>query len=272
MTVLDRESILKLVEDKYSGPTDKDSSWFIKYMLKTEDGSAFKIKGEASCNEEIVFKIKEIIQDIRYRSDQLLIGVYVYSTSVGDKEPYPMHALNFESLYWQSFISDEREYEMYDCDWGREKQLEDFIFSADGKDYILEEDAIAYLILEQVLIVKNTHYMINSCKSPHKWVPSDLKTPVLFVDISDILYPGSDRYCITSGDKCIQANEMYLLLKDHLKSKKFGRVRWTCRKRNMQPQSVWVNLMKHVGEWDEEMESFRKNSDQLRITKTYDES
>ena len=147
-----------------------------------------------------------------------------------------------------------------DPNWGGDKTLEDFLYTVDGKDYILEGDMLGYLLIEELLMPVKRPYVQNPWQSREDWEISKEDTTILVANTSDILFQGNNAHEIKSSSKCNEDNEAFQLLKEHLRSKRFGRVRWTCRKSYMQPWQRCKRDMQLAGEWDEEMERLPKNA------------
>ena len=121
-----------------------------------------------------------------------------------------------------------------------------FIFEVDGKEYPKETSIVIKLLQDDVLFVMGSGQFFDA--------PDDKQPAALYVNCND-LFEWACADC-----EPLPVNELLPIIKMHLADPKWGTVKWSCIRRNLQPQLPIVERMKNDGAWDDAMESLPKNS------------
>ena len=66
------------------------------------------------------------------------------------------------------------------------QNIEDFISRYDDLTLFNAEKAIAFLLLEKMAFLNNRRYIVNDWDPKEKWVVTDKRTTVVFLNCSDI--------------------------------------------------------------------------------------
>jgi len=116
----------------------------------------------------------------------------------------------------------------------------------EGKKHWYHEKLLEYLLKKRLVFCNSRHYLcLDGSKQP--------KTTVIFANCNDVFEWGcADAETITIDE----FPELYRL---HEENKRWGAMKWVCKKRNLQPQKPIVIDMKKDGYWDKELESLEKN-------------
>ena len=139
-------------------------------------------------------------------------------------------------------------------------KLSDFILDMSEHnmaDSFLTNEAISYLMNQEVLFANSRPYVNNPWMPKEKWETSE-ETLVLFVSCGDTFaWGGSDAESITYSENI--GSEIYQLLEYYLENRTYGVTKWVCIKRNQQPQKPLADSMKRDGIWNDIMESLPHN-------------
>ncbi len=134
----------------------------------------------------------------------------------------------------------------------------------------MEEDALAYLLKEDVLFFNTREYITPDWDKNKRKEGEERKleicgeTIVLFVNCNDTFaWACADAECICEDE----IEDLYVFCKMY----KFGSDRWVCLKRNEKPQKPLVDMMKKENEWDELMENLLDNQYDIFYKKKYEE-
>lgn len=149
-------------------------------------------------------------------------------------------------------------------------KIDDFIheFESDGKRHVFfdRDKAMALLLLDNVCNTDSRRYLEVDWGPRDDWEVGQDPTTVIFVNANDVFaWAVSDCVEVTSGDEVHQdddgegKNELYELLKEHLADRRWGSIKWICKKRNMGPQSPIVRDMIKDGAWTPDMQSLPHN-------------
>ena len=116
-------------------------------------------------------------------------------------------------------------------------EANDLFFDMDGKDFVVESNAIAILSFYEVVFpyYKDGHMCLAvNCNDVFAWACADAES-------------------IESEE------ELIALTKEVIKDTKYGSVKWVAKKRNCKPQRPLINVMKSDHLWCDEMESLPPN-------------
>jgi hypothetical protein len=122
-----------------------------------------------------------------------------------------------------------------------------YFYYKDGSTIFVEERALSYLLLEDVLFPNSFPYAYNEGDKLHP------ATITLFVNCSDTFAWGC-----TDGEN-ITLDEIEDLYKMWRASPIYGPTKWVCIKRNEKPMKPLEESMKKAGIWDPKMESLKPN-------------
>ena len=139
--------------------------------------------------------------------------------------------------------------------------LENFLVHVDDDESFLMDEALAYLIHQEVCFINFRPYAETGWADDdkEKWIYGS-KTVVVFVALSDVFsWASSDAECLESE------NDIRTLLESYLKDSRYGVILWVCKKRKEQPQKALIEMMKKEGAWDDEMEALPSNKVDARI-------
>lgn len=128
----------------------------------------------------------------------------------------------------------------------------------DGKEQHAcnEEIILAKLLIDNVLFCNTRPYVgLNpkTWKGYGDYSNIEPETIVLFVNANDVFVWGS------ADAETITAHELPDLYRMHMADKKWGSLKWVCKKANLQPQGPIIRDMKKDGSWCDLMESLPKN-------------
>lgn|ERR1035437_6318202 len=115
------------------------------------------------------------------------------------------------------------------------------------ENYFDEEEALADLLKDNIIFPNEREYSSKIFDREYKG-----KTIVLFAICNDIFGPAADAEDLTLEE----LKSLHQLWKE---DKKWGSVKWICKKRNLQPWPRIKELMIKEGVWDETLESLEKN-------------
>ncbi len=121
--------------------------------------------------------------------------------------------------------------------------------------YCLEEEAIAWLLINEILFLNNVSTWNNE------------ETTAVFVNCGDTFaYACSDAETIkfSDGDRDSEIIQLYEMCKENLK---YGSTKWCCMKRNQKPIKELVDMMKEAGVWCEKMENLKDNQYEINVRK-----
>lgn len=126
---------------------------------------------------------------------------------------------------------------------------------------VSEELALSCLLASGVFFLNNVDISYTYKRNKPEY------TTAVYVNASDIFMWGcADAQAIDSSDNESPSEiiELYKLWKEH---DQWGAVKWLALKRNLQPQSPVIDLMKKANYWDDSLDSLPLNPDKL-IAKT----
>ena len=139
-------------------------------------------------------------------------------------------------------------------------KLSDFVLDMSTHnlpDSFLVEEAISYLLNQEVLHANSRPFISNPWMPREKWEIGE-ETLVLFVLCGDTFaWGGSDSEPVTYSEDI--DSELYKLLEFHLENKTYGVTKWVCIRRNQQPQKPLADAMKRQNVWNDVMESLPHN-------------
>lgn len=131
-----------------------------------------------------------------------------------------------------------------------------------------EEIALAKLLVDDICFLNTRPYVSftgwpKNGKEPNwDYTPDNCKkTTVVFVNCNDVwFWACADAEPVTT-------TEIPDLYRMHIQNKKWGSLKWACKKRDMQPQAPIRRDMKKEGAWCELMESLPPNPDDKQSQK-----
>ena len=124
-------------------------------------------------------------------------------------------------------------------------------FCCDHKDAYLDEEILAYLLFKGIVFVNSRKYV--NIDDNQTVMPS---TTIIFVNCNDIWAWG----CADAEE--VTKKELPVLCRMYMGDKRWGVLKWACRKRGMRPQFPIRRDMKELGVWSEMMESLEPNYDE----------
>lgn len=116
-------------------------------------------------------------------------------------------------------------------------ETEDLIFDFDGRDMVVESNAIAILSFYEVVFPyfnNNTCCLAVMCNDVFAWASAD-------------------------AEPIESEEELISLTKEVIKDLTWGSVKWVSKKRNMKPQQPLIDMLKANNSWDQDMESLPSN-------------
>ena len=152
-------------------------------------------------------------------------------------------------------------------------KYEDFLYTYhyNGKEFIgfNENEALAYLLKEDVCFINTRPYVENPWQDKDSWTIGG-ETIVVFALCNDVFAWGSaDAETVQSVETIYdedtydyKGDKLYLhtLLKAYLEEGYQGVVKWCCIKRNERPQEPVEQKLRESGCWDDIMELLPENS------------
>lgn len=121
-----------------------------------------------------------------------------------------------------------------------------YTFMMDGEKHYNEDEIIALFLQKGTLFTNTRRYLcMDGSEQP--------ETIVVFLNCNDTFaWACADDECITE-EEITELYEMYLV------DSKWYDTKWACKKRNMQPQKPFADMMKEADAWDDMMEALPKN-------------
>lgn len=116
-------------------------------------------------------------------------------------------------------------------------ETEDLFFDMDGKEYVVESTALAYLTFNEILF-------------PY-FKDGNMCLAVMCNDV--FAWASADAEAVESEEELIN------LTKESLKNKTWGGAIWAAKKRKCKPQRPVIDILKAYSLWDDEMESLPSN-------------
>lgn len=123
---------------------------------------------------------------------------------------------------------------------------EEFFCMIKGKKEWDNEKLLAYLLKEELVFCNSRkHLCLDGTEQSY--------ITVIFALCNDVFAWGY------AEAEPIEPKEFSSFYELHKENKKWGAMKWACKKRNLQPQKPIVDDMKKDGYWDDELESLEKN-------------
>lgn len=125
-----------------------------------------------------------------------------------------------------------------------------------GEMYYDEERALAWLLNNDYLFLN----MVDMTLQYLDFYKDDVIrwTTCVYVNCNDIFGPGADEENLefNDGEEGSEIIKLYKLCKENYD---YGSIKFCALKRKMQPMKYWVEKMKEVNFWDDELESLKEN-------------
>lgn len=120
----------------------------------------------------------------------------------------------------------------------------------EDEEYCEAEQIVSELLKLELCFVNYRKFWCDSNKRIEDY------TIVVFLICNDLFAWGCAD-CESIGSE----KDLISIWKYHCDDSKYGTLKWCCKKRNMQPQGPYIDLMKNDGCWTDELESLRKNGE-----------
>lgn len=130
--------------------------------------------------------------------------------------------------------------------------VEDPLFETNGKEYLMEEQAVAELMKKDLMFVNYRKYIENPWDE--KPEISEKSTMVAFVICNDLF-----AWACADAEPVESEEDLISLWKEYKKDPINGTMIWCCKKRNLQPQYPIKRDWIRSGIWSDELEALKEN-------------
>lgn len=132
------------------------------------------------------------------------------------------------------------------CEGKSKINIDDFFYIDEGKECVLEEEALAFLLAAEQVFLNERKYLCIDNKTVKE------PTTVAFVLCNDVFAWGF------ADSEDLPNDEIGNVLKAYVEDPVWGVAKWCCKRKKLRPQLPVEKLMKKRGSWDDELESFKR--------------